>query len=165
MNINKDLMIYLGIVGILMGTLFGVLREKPEQEKVSEPKQVEVQRSINTNITPPDPCGLDTVICPEKEEFYEHEIYEVSAYSKPETCPDRECITASGRTAQAAVTVACPRSLPLGTKIKINGHEYRCDDRLARRYDHRIDLYFGDTQEDYERALKWGVKKLEVEIL
>ena len=49
----------------------------------------------------------------------------ITAYSKEETCPYEECITASGKVAITGL-VACPRAVKLGTTIEILGKEYEC---------------------------------------
>lgn len=36
--------------------------------------------------------------------------------------------------------VACPRNIPLGTKVNIRGKVYECLDRTAKRYDGRFDI-------------------------
>ena len=35
---------------------------------------------------------------------------------------------------------ACPRILPLGTMIEIDGKQYICEDRLAIKFDDRFDI-------------------------
>ena len=69
--------------------------------------------------------------------------------------------TADGHTPTQGVTIAAPRSIPFGTKIKIEGHIYTVQDRLSQKFDHRVDVYFNNHKD----ALNWGKKTLEVEIL
>ena len=69
--------------------------------------------------------------------------------------------TADGHTPKQGVTVAASRSIPFGTKVVIAGHTYIVQDRLAAKYDSRIDVYF----DNHAEALKWGKKKLLVTIL
>jgi hypothetical protein len=80
---------------------------------------------------------------------------EVTMYSKIETCPYTQCITASGRKIDASDTdvIACPREYKFGTRVIINGKEYVCEDRTAKRYNGRWDIWNGD---DYQGALEWG---------
>ena len=61
-------------------------------------------------------------------------------------------LTADGHKPIEGVTVAASRSIPFGTKLAIDGHTYVVQDRLAKRYDNRVDIYF----RDHKRALKWG---------
>jgi 3D (Asp-Asp-Asp) domain-containing protein len=66
-------------------------------------------------------------------------------------------ITASGVRVREGITIAAPRSIPFGTRIHIPGAGWRTvQDRLSRRYDHRLDLYFTS----HRAALQWGIKTL-----
>lgn len=80
----------------------------------------------------------------------------VTKYTKIETCPKRVCITAMGTVATRNRTVACPRAYKLGTKIIIDGNSYICEDRTAKKYDGRFDVYEGDERKAYNRAISWG---------
>lgn len=92
------------------------------------------------------------------------EMYTVTAY-----CPCSKCCgqwaggpTASGRMPVAGVTVAGPRSIPFGTRVWIDGVGERVvQDRLARKYDSRFDLYFASHAD----ALRFGKRQLKVRIL
>lgn len=55
---------------------------------------------------------------------------------------DTPCIGASGKDLCKIPykTAACPRKMPLGTKVRIDGEVYTCEDRLAMKYDNRIDI-------------------------
>lgn len=63
-------------------------------------------------------------------------------------------LTASGVKPVQGVTVAASRRIPLGTHIVIEGHEYIVQDRLARKYDNRVDIYFSSHKD----ALKYGLQ-------
>ena len=81
------------------------------------------------------------------------------------TASDDECgksdgITASGERAVAGITVAAD-DLPLGTRVRINGHEYIVHDRFGGGYKGRIDIYC----ESKEEAFANGRQMLEVEVL
>jgi len=58
-------------------------------------------------------------------------------------------------------TVAGPRSLPLGTHIHISGmtNDFIINDRTARKYDGRIDIFMGD---DKQKALQFGKQQRQV---
>jgi 3D (Asp-Asp-Asp) domain-containing protein len=79
-------------------------------------------------------------------------------------CPCRECVgfysggpTASGVMPKAGVTIAAPRWIPLGTILDIRGIGRRIvQDRLAIRYDNRIDIFMRSHSE----AKRFGIKKL-----
>lgn len=85
---------------------------------------------------------------------------DVTMYSKTETCPNRQCQTASGRYIDATDTdvIACPRRLKLGSRVIIDGKEYICEDRTARWIDNlgRFDIWNGN---DYNGAIEWGVQR------
>lgn len=68
--------------------------------------------------------------------------------------------TASGLWPRAGRTVAGPRSVPLGTPVIIAGRRYVVEDRTARRYDGRFDIYF-DT---HKEALRFGKQRHNVTI-
>lgn len=81
------------------------------------------------------------------------------------TASDDECgksdgITASGEQAVAGVTVAAD-DLPLGTRVRIDGHEYIVQDRFGGGYTGRIDIFC----ESKEEAFANGRQTLEVEVL
>jgi 3D (Asp-Asp-Asp) domain-containing protein len=90
-----------------------------------------------------------------------NQTYTVTAYCSCTKCCGKWAggPTASGRKPQAGVTIAAPRALPFGTWLDIEGvGRRRVDDRLARRYDNRIDVYFPTHAE----ALRFGKRKLTV---
>ena len=65
-------------------------------------------------------------------------------------------ITAAGTRPMQGRTVAASRSIPLGTRIHIEGLGWRVvEDRTARRYDGRVDIYFASHKD----ALNWGIKQ------
>ena len=57
---------------------------------------------------------------------------------------------------------ACPRSIPLGTRIKILDIPFLCADRTNLKYNGRYDLFSQGTK---AQMLKFGKQKLEVEII
>ncbi len=85
-------------------------------------------------------------------------------------CPCLKCCgvmggtgtTASGKQAVQGVTVAGPRSLPMGTKVLISGLGiFTVQDRLAKRYDDRFDVFFTD----HNAARQFGRRTLAVRVL
>ena len=92
------------------------------------------------------------------------ELYTVTAY-----CPCKVCCgqwaggpTASGKMPVAGITVAGPRSIPFGTRVWIEGVGERVvQDRLARKYDGRFDVFFASHKE----ALRFGKRSLKVKVL
>lgn len=61
-------------------------------------------------------------------------------------------LTAAGQRPVQGITIAGPRAFPLGTKVSIAGHSYIVQDRTAKRFDGRWDIYFASHKE----ALKFG---------
>lgn len=90
--------------------------------------------------------------------------YTVTAYCACSKCCGKwaDGITASGKPAVQGVTIAASRSIPFGTKLNIEGVGVRVvQDRLAARYDSRIDVFFND----HKAALKFGKRNLNVEVV
>jgi 3D (Asp-Asp-Asp) domain-containing protein len=83
-------------------------------------------------------------------------------------CPCKVCcgskahgVTASGKVVRVGM-VAGPRSIPFGTKVFIPGAGWRTvEDRLAERFDRRIDLYCTT----HSQAKAWGIRTLNVKVL
>jgi 3D (Asp-Asp-Asp) domain-containing protein len=85
----------------------------------------------------------------------------ITAYCACRLCcgPDAAGITACGARPVQGITVAAPRSVPFGTRIWIAGVGWRtAQDRTARRYDGRYDVYFARHAD----ALNFGIRKSRV---
>ena len=83
---------------------------------------------------------------------------EVTGYSSTiDQCDDTPFITASGETVRKGI-IACPRYIPFGTKVLIDGKVYTCGDRMHPDYVHRFDIWFPDR----ESAIEFGKQILEV---
>lgn len=88
-------------------------------------------------------------------------MFTVTAY-----CPCQVCCaeyaggpTASGRMPRVGHTVAGPRWMRFGTRLKIPGVGQRVvHDRLAKAYDHRIDVFVRTHRE----AARFGARRLRV---
>jgi 3D (Asp-Asp-Asp) domain-containing protein len=71
-------------------------------------------------------------------------------------------ITASGTTATEGRTIACPRDLPFGTEVDIEGIGVRtCEDTGGAIIGRHIDLYVSDVR----RALDFGAQERKVKII
>lgn len=69
--------------------------------------------------------------------------------------------TASGHWPAAGITVAAPRSVPLGTRVWIEGVGQRVvQDRMHRRFPDRWDIYLPSRRE----ALQFGRRTLRVRV-
>lgn len=124
--------------------------------------------------TPCRSCAVDqelidewnnpTIIVPPVEEQKEEvsEIATVTGYTAIESCSNTGCYMANGEKAYVGA-VACPRKLPFGTVVTIEGFgDLVCSDRTALRFDGRYDVFMGYTQEDYQKAIQFGKRQLKV---
>lgn len=72
--------------------------------------------------------------------------------------PNAIGLTASGKPPIEGVTVAASRSIPLNTPLRISipgvmtNRTFIVQDRLAKRFDNRVDIYFNN----HKTALKFG---------
>lgn len=86
-----------------------------------------------------------------------HQAYmTVTAYTGVESCQNSGCLMANGQRAYVGAA-ACPRRMKFGSKVTIAGlGTYSCADRTATWVDGRVDLFFGYTESDYQRAIQFG---------
>lgn len=86
-----------------------------------------------------------------------------SAYTAAaDECGKSDGITASGLKVAEKRTLACPRELPFGTKLRIEGlGEYRCEDRGGAIKGNKIDIYMETKKE----AFAFGRQNLTAEIV
>ena len=84
---------------------------------------------------------------------------DITAYTDIETCGD--CIMANGEKAHHGA-IACPREIPLYTKVKIDNIIYYCKDRTHKKYNGRFDIFFGYGKNAYKLALNFGKQKKEI---
>jgi 3D (Asp-Asp-Asp) domain-containing protein len=87
----------------------------------------------------------------------------VTAYCSCKLCcgPTAKGITANGNRPIQGTTIAASRKIPLGSSVRIDGHHYVVQDRLARRYDSRFDIYFNRHAD----AKKFGIKTQQVKVI
>lgn len=122
--------------------------------------------SQNVNASAPGHVYSDLSFCRPKDIIEDVKptvryIANVSWYTaSDDECGKSDGITASGEQAVAGVTVAAD-DLPLGTRVRINGHEYIVHDRFGGGYKGRIDIYCGSKEEAFAN----GRQMLEVEVL
>lgn len=83
-------------------------------------------------------------------------IATLTAYCACKTCcgPNAKGITANGNKPVEGITIAGPRRYPLGTRIFVGPCSFVVQDRLAKRYDSRFDIYF----ERHADAKRFGIK-------
>ena len=89
-------------------------------------------------------------------------ILTVTAYCHCSRCCGRSGQpTAAGRMPLAGRTIAAPRSIPFGTLINIKGIGLRrVEDRLARRFDDRLDVFMPTHKE----AVRFGKRMVRIAI-
>lgn len=69
---------------------------------------------------------------------------------------------ANGRNAWSVATYRYPQ----GTKLHIEGFGEKVVETVtAKKYSHRIDVWFGETQADYERCLQFGTQLRTVSVI
>lgn len=85
----------------------------------------------------------------------------LTAYCACATCCGtqnaKKGITAAGTRPIQGITIAASRKIPLGSKVQIGQQTFIVQDRLARKYDSRFDLYF-TRHEDAKRFGKHVAK-------
>ena len=136
-----------GLIGVLMINKYFIEQPAPLQQPVAT-------------------CSMADDLFTEKESSFITKKYAtITMYSAVETCDPQNCINARGTNPRVNYSVACPREIPFGTKVIIQGREYTCDDRTHVRFNGRFDIFAGYTQEDYETAIKFGKQKLEIIII
>lgn len=95
--------------------------------------------------------------------------YTITAYnSVPWQTDSTPCISADGSNICELKKIgeeSCAAALPFGTKINIPGFGVcTVRDRLAPKFSHRIDLYFGGADK-IQDAKQWGKRSVEVAVL
>ncbi len=79
----------------------------------------------------------------------------------PEQTDSTPCIGASGDDICGRTdVVACPRVLPLGTEVEIDGKHYTCLDRLNIKYDDRYDISCDKDMQCPRRVS--GIKEIKI---
>ena len=62
---------------------------------------------------------------------------------------------------RVAYTIAVPRRFPLGSDVEVNGHHYIAEDRTAKKYDGRFDVFVASKA----AALRFGKQTLCVTVI
>ncbi len=99
----------------------------------------------------------------------EHFTATVTAYNSEIGQTDRDpFIAANGHEVYDGM-VACSREYAFGTKVTINGRDYTCGDRMARKFDHATNLtmdkpHFDIWMTSHSAALAWGKRVVEVTV-
>lgn len=87
----------------------------------------------------------------------------ISSYCICKACcgPNAKGITANGKTPQGNHTIAASRKIPFGTQCVIDGISYTVEDRLAKRFDDRFDVFMPS----HEAARQFGIKHRTVQVI
>src|SRR3990167_4477557 len=125
----------LSLIGIIGLTL--ILGLQSQHIPIPSVVTVQAQESLPEAIPEAtELCGLTDVVCPnEPKVLYAY----VTGYNSVESQTDGSpCVGAGGYICGIENVVACPRHLPLGTRIILEGETFKCLDRLAQKYDNRF---------------------------
>ena len=87
----------------------------------------------------------------------------VTAYCACRTCcgPSASNLTAGGKPPTCERTIAASRSIPFGSRVVVAGRIYTVEDRLAKRFDSRFDIFMSSHQ----AALNFGIKTQSVVVI
>jgi len=111
----------------------------------------------NDESSESDPCGLNSVVCPEEKPKVVKTFQAIRTYyTRKSSCHNpkgNKCLTANGEDTTEGRTVACPYSLKLGTRVTLSDepdHVYTCTDRYARFLDGKrglptVDVFVEDA--------------------
>ena len=109
--------------------------------------------TANTRQKAPTPKPVAPAPAPAPAPTPAATTWTLTAYcSCVQCCGKSDGITASGAKATAGRTVAVPSSIPFGTVVVINGHEYVAEDRGGGIKGNKLDIYF----DSHEAALQFG---------
>jgi 3D (Asp-Asp-Asp) domain-containing protein len=73
-------------------------------------------------------------------------------------CHDQLNLTANGNHPHPSHTIAGPRNLPFGTRVSVGGNTYTVEDRTAKRFDGRFDIFMRTHKE----AVRFGKREMNV---
>lgn len=80
----------------------------------------------------------------------------ITAYCACKLCcgPNAKGLTANGNKPIQGITIAASRKIPLQSSVQVGCKTYIVQDRLAKKYDSRFDIYFNKHSD----AKKFGIK-------
>jgi 3D (Asp-Asp-Asp) domain-containing protein len=150
LNIAENILT-LGLTNVCMADEIDPVAEVVEEKKVEEVK-IEEKNIIETKKVPKNndlPKGKFVV--------------NASAYTAAaDECGKSDGITASGKKVKENETLACPKSFPFGTKVRIEGYgTYICQDRGGAIKGNKVDIYM----ETKAQAFAFGRRNLTAEIV
>ena len=114
--------------------------------------------SVPTEAESPNSAVLSLELSGQQWQIDESFEATVTAYSSsPDETWGDPYISADGNRVYDGL-VACPRRYPFGTHFLIDDQIYRCGDRLAKRFDDRLDVWKSSKQ----LAINWGKRTIKV---
>ena len=166
----KDITACLLIAFLMFSVAFYAHENKPKLIEQAKAQTIETETEAETQT-----CQkIDgTVYCYDKPESLEWALglekkktikAFVTQYSRADSCHNivkGKCLMASGKEVYEGA-VACPRTLKLGTKVRIGGKTYTCEDRYSKWLDAKRGL---PTFDIFVNKNPNGLKKVDVEIL
>ena len=157
MNFRERLLVAIYLVAVVATSAGSTFMTMPQKDCLAADKRESSACEVQERVLAPVPTPAEE-FKPQKKVI----IANCSAYTaSPDECGGNDTgITASGKKAVEGVTVAMD-DVPLGTKIRIDGHEYIVEDRFGGGYTNRVDIFFNNKED----ALRFGRQHLEVEIL
>ena len=60
--------------------------------------------------------------------------------------------------------IACPKKYPFKTIVEINETKYICLDRMSLKHPDRFDIYMGQGEEAYNKAMNFGIQELTIKV-
>lgn len=151
------------ILSIILSTY-----QLPNYEPKNPTPIVRISEPAKTSDAPVSNILHDEVLLPkqaEPEEVVQRVLKAtVTAFNTVESQTDGSpCVAAGGWICGRNDVVACPRSIPLGTWVEIEGMgKYECMDRMNGRFPNRFDISF---DKDVQAAIRFGKRYLTIEIL
>lgn len=127
------------------------------------------ERGFQLMENKPDAVVQEVVVQENQPQVKYTKVYTVTAYnSVPWQTDSTPCISADGSNICKLRDLgdhSCAAALPFGTKVNVPGFGVcTVRDRLAPRFSHRIDVYFGGSDQ-IVAAKQWGKRHIEVQVL
>ena len=140
-QIKDNLILFIGIILICSFFSYNTIDSKESPKSTYVVKTAyNKDMGVSDYFQDWDYCGLDAIICNSSES----KTFTITAYNTTfDQCDSTPCISASGdNICGRSDVVACSREYEFGTMFEIDGRRYVCLDRLAPKYNDRLDISF-----------------------
>ena len=158
LNISIIPIIILGVLvnGIMLSELQKYKAEASQAEELEIPTYLTIQSNSLLFVSNFSLDKTDNHLVQEGTIL----VRTVTAYNPvPWETDDTPCISASGMNiCQTSKKVCASNEFPFGTLLLIDGEIWEVQDRMSRKYNDRVDLFFM-TKEELQ---KWGKRTVEV---